>query len=90
MSDTTTEIAEYHASLDAALTKFMQTGSTDAVVLHAHRWGVDVPSDPETLRVALLKGVSARTTLPMEMRTRAKRELMKGGFRPWDDGDVPA
>jgi hypothetical protein len=80
-------IAEYFLSLDAALEAYM-CGDESKLAAHIAKHSWSGFGDLTYLRPAVLKAVTARETLPTEMRRRAKDELKRMGMRAMDDGDI--
>ena len=84
------EIALYNRSLDVALKAYMK-GDEEPLAIHCRAWNMEekIPNHPVAKRGAVMKMVTSRASLPMPMRSEAKRWLKKNGFQSWDDGDVP-
>lgn len=82
------ELIEYMESLDAALTAFVRDGDDAPMFEHCTVYGLTVQTG-QVWPVSLYKVATARKSLPMDIRSRAKRWLLEHGFKPLDDGDVP-
>lgn len=78
---------EYFKSLDAAITAYM-CGDSAPIRLHSHIYIVPIPNDDEALRVAVYKVVTARTSMPMDLRIRAKKWLLDNKYKPWDNNGI--
>jgi hypothetical protein len=83
------ELKAYNESLDIALEDYM-SGDGTSFEEHCDKWGLSdkIPNHPLAKHGAIMKMVTARTSLPMEIRRKAKVWLVENGFRSWDDGDV--
>lgn len=80
---------EYYESLDSALVEHMN-GNRNRLQLHCDRWGMSakLPAHGTAREAAICKLVTARTSLPIGIRKKAKRWLAEHGFQSWDDGEL--
>lgn len=83
------ELKSYLAELDAAIIAYVNDGDETQVVALVMKHGLRLSSDPLTRRGTLMKVATGRPSLPMEIRSKAKRWLTENGFHSLDDGDVP-
>ena len=81
------ELKEYVESLDTALLAFM---AGDGAKIKEHKARYDIPTHPNAAveRLSLLKAVTAKRTLPLDVRRQAKIELEAAGMKSLDDGDL--
>ncbi len=84
------DIEEYNNSFDAALLAWAKERDTRPLVGHLIKYGLPaLPSDRLTAEGAVMKMITARTALPMDVRSKAKAWLVARHLQPMDDGDVP-
>jgi hypothetical protein len=81
------KLKAYNQSLEDALLAYMQ-GDEDQFVSHCKRYDVSLPENELARRGAVMKTITAKTNLPIEIRRQAKQWLTDRGFQSWDDGDV--
>lgn len=81
-------IDAYSASLDAALIAYMEADDISPFDSHCERHGIAMPSNGDVKKCAIMKIVTGRINLPMDVRSRAKKWLCERGFQSEDDGDV--
>jgi hypothetical protein len=63
----------------------------DALLAFVRRQHPDfIPINQHVLEIMLHKSRTAVPALPMEMRAASKSWLLTRGYKPQDDGDVPA
>jgi hypothetical protein len=77
-------IKQYRNKLDQALLK-----GPDALLAHMRKHGLPEPSNRASLVVTLHKTITGSTSLPMDVRSKSKAWLIKRGYTPLDDGEVP-
>ena len=85
------EIEEYNTSLRNALIAYTDGNSKlldDHMKKHKIVNLLNIPKRTLTYKCAVYKIVTARSDLPMKVRKKAKKWLIKHGFGSWDDGDV--
>ena len=85
MASLDAEAKRYYRELDAALA----TENEATIRAFLRRW--KNPMEAHQGHVfwgGIYKTITARTTLPLELRRKAKHWLDEHGYKSWDDGDL--
>ena len=67
----------------------LMTGDIDMMIDFLKQHDLPLPTSRAAAEVTLHKTRTAAVFLPMETRSESKRWLIKRGYQPLDDGDVP-
>lgn len=82
--------AQYYADLDDALTQYMR-GADFPLRTFLMKTGMVAkfpPAGSPARTVAIMKMVTARLTLPADIRAEAREWLDANGFQSWDPADL--
>lgn len=82
------ELDQYQAEMISAVSAYMD-GDSKPFIEHCKKYSIPAVTDELVLRGSICKCVTGNASFPMEMRTRAKRWLLKNKLSSFDDGDVP-